>query len=73
MDDQLSLNYWIEKLGKLENDLAATRAEIERLNGRRCDGCKHGYFEIDGNEMTSCLVWSGYYDADHYCKSWEGK
>jgi hypothetical protein len=68
MDDQLSLNYWLEKVGKLER-------ELERLNGRRCDGCKHGKSHDAGDDsgLSQCRKFGEYFGNDHYCKDWEAK
>ncbi len=57
-------------------DLAAARAEIERLNGRRCDGCGH---RINGGSISPgpgkilCNIKLIVYESDHYCKQWESK
>jgi len=69
---------------KLSADLAAAHKEIERLNRRRCDTCKHGtpYYGPDQMKVKSaiwCHVNSGMDErvsrrfefGDHYCKSWE--
>lgn len=67
---------------KLSADLAAARAEIERLNGRRCDQCEHGspYYGPDQMKIKSaiwCTVNSGMDErvskrfefGDHYCRN----
>ena len=68
-----------------QKELSESRAEIERLSGRRCDGCK--WWDVDApwntiNRPDGCgikdEVFHGgseyhYPPANHYCKSWEAK
>lgn len=60
-------------------DLAAARAEIERLNGRRCDTCYWNKFvhgENSENPMVHCIVKGDIkgqmvlFPSSHYCKAW---
>lgn len=65
-------------------NINSAHKEIERLNGRRCDTCKHGtpYYGPDQMKVKSaiwCTVNSGMDErvskrfefGEHYCKSWE--